>query len=189
MNNRFVELRKQLGKFVANFSIEDGDGNSFIFEGDEISVGLEVSTYAEDGSVVPLADGEYTIKEKEVIVKDGRIENFKGNGDLLNTEQEVKVEVEQKTETEQEKPAETPQEAPETTESVEQYKHTIEQLQSDCEAKDARIAELEAKVKEYESKSLDAPVPQITNMSDEKPDVSEAVKGTKFEKAARILGS
>jgi len=180
MNNRFAELRKQLGKFVANFSVEGGDGRDFIFDGDDVAVGMDINTYAEDGSVVPLTDGEYTIKEHEVIVKGGKIETIKESGNLLNVEQEVVVEPE--------KPAETPETTPESDETIQTYKNTIEQLQNDCRAKDERIAELEAKVKEYENKPLDAPVPQTTQMSAQTT-IDETVKGTKFEAACRILGS
>ena len=71
MNNRFVEIRKQIGKFIANFSVTEEDGKEYIFDGDVIREGLEISTYNESGDVIPLPDGEYTIKGTKVIVTDG----------------------------------------------------------------------------------------------------------------------
>ena len=49
MNNRFVELKKQIGKFIANFSVTEEDGKEYIFDGEVIREGLEISTYDENG--------------------------------------------------------------------------------------------------------------------------------------------
>ena len=58
MNKRFIDLKKTLGKFIANFSTIEEDGKTFIFDGDEVREGLDISTYDENGDVIPLADGE-----------------------------------------------------------------------------------------------------------------------------------
>ena len=36
MNKRFIDLKKTLGKFIANFSTIEEDGKTFIFDGDEV---------------------------------------------------------------------------------------------------------------------------------------------------------
>ena len=35
MNKRFIDLKKTLGKFIANFSTVEEDGKTYIFDGDE----------------------------------------------------------------------------------------------------------------------------------------------------------
>ena len=188
MNNRFVEMKKQLGKFIANFSVTEEDGKEYIFDGDTIHEGLTIQTYDEKGDIVPLADGEYTIKGVKCTVADGLVSSL--------PEKESKVE---------DKPVEKPEGKPgeETKVEVEdkdpnkdyaaqaeQYKKEVEQLQSDITAKDKRIKELEAEVEELKKKPLASPVPQRTDMSEHGLyEPSDKVKGTKFENACRILSN
>lgn len=74
MNRQFIELRKTLGKFISNFSVEKTeDGKEIIFDGEEVYEGLEVNTYDEKGEIVALADGEYKIMEERVKVVDGKV--------------------------------------------------------------------------------------------------------------------
>ena len=181
-------MKKQLGKFIANFSVTEEDGKEYIFDGDTIHEGLTIQTYDEKGDIIPLEDGEYTIKGVKCTVVDGLVSSL--------PDKESKVE---------NKPVEKPEEKPGEKEpevkvedkdpntdyaaQAEQFKREVEQLQSDIATKDARIKELEAEVEELKKKPLASPVPQRTDMSDDGIfEPSEKVKGTKFENACRILG-
>lgn len=183
MNNRFVQIKKELGKFIANFSVTEEDGREYIFDGDTIHEGLSIQTYDDNGDIVPLPDGEYTIKGVKCVVSDGLVSSL--------PDKESKVE-----ETPEEKPADKkedeqqPSDEQQPDDGNDEYKQQIEQLQADIASKDARIKELEAEVEELKKKPLAAPVPQRTDMSDESIYVpSENVKGTKFENACRIFGN
>lgn len=190
MNNRFVQMKKELGKFIANFSVTEDDGKEYIFDGDTIHEGLAIQTYDDNGDIIPLPDGEYTIKGVKCIVADGLVSSLPDK--------------ESKVEPSEEKPdgdkgddkgdgddADKPENKPsDGSEEVEQYKHQVEQLQSDITAKEARIKELEAEVEELKKKPLATPVPQRTDMSDDGIfEPSDNVKGTKFESACRIFGA
>lgn len=181
MNNRFVEMKKQLGKFIANFSVTEEDGKEYIFDGDTIHEGLTIQTYDEKGDIVPLQDGEYTIKGVKCTVADG----------LVSALPEKESKVENAPEKEQPK-VEVEQKDPNTdyAAQAEQFKKEVEQLQADIKTKDARIKELEKEVEELKKKPLASPVPQRTDMSEHGLyEPSEAVKGTKFENACRILSN
>jgi regulator of replication initiation timing len=173
MNNRFIELRKQFGKFIANFSVvEDGD-KTFIYDAESIHEGLEINTYNEKGDVVPLEDGEYTIDGVKVVVKDGKVNQM--------PEKESKVE--------DEKPVESPEKPIETLETETDDKDTkIAELSAENEALKAENETLKAELEELKKPQAE-PVPQRTEMAThETGEVSENVKGTRFEKAARIFG-
>ena len=86
MNNRFVEIKKQLGKFIANFSVTEEDGKEYIFDGESIHEGLSVSTYDEKGDVVPLEDGEYTIQGVRVKMLEGKVSELVADGEQKQTE-------------------------------------------------------------------------------------------------------
>lgn len=196
MNNRFVEIKKQLGKFIANFSVTEEDGKEYIFDGDTIHEGLLVSTYDEQGDVVPLEDGEYTIKGVKVKVVEGKVAEIVAdtqkptnlseeeaaaaaeanpeNGNLLNEETPVVVENEQK-------PAEE-------TDSKDKE---IEELKGQISAKDKEIEDLKKELEELKKKPLASPVPQRTDMSSQVTpyEVPDSVKGSSVEDACRIFGS
>ena len=173
MNNRFVEIRKQIGKFIANFSVTEEDGKEYIFDGDVIREGLEISTYNESGDVIPLPDGEYTIKGTRVIVTDGKVSEL--------PDKESKVE---KTTDPNEKPSELSEETPTDNEGV------IAELRQEIAEKESEIAELKKQIEELKNTPLANPVPQRTDMSTEQPtDIPDRVKGTKYEKACRIFRS
>lgn len=200
MNNRFVEIKKQLGKFIANFSVSEEDGKEYIFDGETIHEGLAVSTYDDKGDVVPLEDGEYTIQGVKVKMLEGKVSELVAdgeqkqtelsaeeaaaaaaeanpeNGNLLNTETKVEVEkeeVEKKPEEEVDKDKE------------------IEELKGQISAKDKEIEDLKKELEELKKKPLAAPVPQRTDMSSHAApyQVPESVKGSSVEDACRIFGS
>ena len=202
MNNRFVEIKKQLGKFIANFSVTEEDGKEYIFDGESIHEGLSVSTYDEKGDVVPLEDGEYTIQGVRVKMLEGKVSELVAdggqkqtelsaeeaaaaaaeanpeNGNLLNTETKVEVEKEEV----EKKPEEK---------EVDSKDKEIEELKSQVSAKDKEIEDLKKELEELKKKPLAAPVPQRTDMgSHEAPyQVPESVKGSSVEDACRIFGS
>lgn len=201
MNNRFVEIKKQLGKFIANFSVTEEDGKEYIFDGESIHEGLSVSTYDEKGDVVPLEDGEYTIQGVRVKMLEGKVSELVAdgeqkqtelsaeeaaaaaaeanpeNGNLLNTETKVEVEKEEV----EKKPEE----------EVDSKDKEIEELKSQVSAKDKEIEDLKKELEELKKKPLAAPVPQRTDMgSHEAPyQIPESVKGSSVEDACRIFGS
>ena len=187
MNNRFVEIKKQLGKFIANFSVSEEDGKEYIFDGETIHEGLAVSTYDDKGDVVPLEDGEYTIKGVKVKMVEGKVAEVSDeaqkptnlsaeeaaaqaaeanpeNGNLLNTETKVEVEKEEV----EKKPEE-----------------------KEVDSKDKEIEDLKKELEELKKKPLAAPVPQRTDMSSHAApyQVPESVKGSSVEDACRIFGS
>lgn len=185
MNNRFVEMKKQLGKFIANFSVTEEDGKEYIFDGDTIHEGLTIQTYDDKGDIVPLQDGEYTIKGVKCVVADGLVSSL--------PEKESKVEDAPGEKTNEEQPEVKVEEKDPNTDyaaQAEQFKKEVEQLQADVTAKDKRIKELEAEVEELKKKPLASPVPQRTDMSENGLyEPSERVKGTKFETACKIFGN
>ena len=161
MNSRFIEIRKQIGKFIANFSVTEEDGKEYIFDGEIIREGLEISTYDEQGDIIPLPDGEYTIQGVSVIVVDGKVSEL--------PEKESKVE--------------EPSEPLDFSVENEALKAENETLKAENEA-------LKVELEELKKKPLAKPVPQRTDMSSEKSEeILDRVKGTKYEKAVRILNS
>ena len=191
MNNRFVEIRKQIGKFIANFSVTEEDGKEYIFDGDVIREGLEISTYNESGDVIPLPDGEYTIKGTKVIVTDGKVSELPDKESKVEeTPTEPKTDLKenpsQETPTENEGViAELRQEIAEKESEIAELKKQIEELKTALEGK-----ELVTKFFELKNTPLANPVPQRTDMSTEQPtDIPDRVKGTKYEKACRIFRS
>ena len=147
MNKRFIDQKKTLGKFIANFSTIEEDGKTFIFDGDEVREGLDISTYDENGDVIPLADGEYTIKGVKVKVVDGKVT-----------------------------------ELPEKDSKPNELQAKIDELTAENE-------KLKAEIEELKKKPAAQPVPQRTEMNRHDQTISDDIKGTKYESAARIFGS
>lgn len=179
MNDRFIEIKKQIGKFIANFSVTEEDGKEYIFEGDVIREGLEISTYDQNGDVIPLPDGEYTIKGVKVVMVDGVVNEL--------PEKESKVEASEDTPPQDgnaEKDPETaPNNEPKDDERVAELTAQVEALKAENEA-------LKKEIEELKSVPMADPVPQRTNMStevnNETPDV---LKGTRYEKAYKIFNN
>ena len=155
MNKRFIDLKKTLGKFIANFSTIEEDGKTFIFDGDEVREGLDISTYDENGDVIPLADGEYTIKGVKVKVVDGKVSEL--------PEKDSKPSEEQPSEQKQ-----------------------VSELEEQLTAENEK---LKAEIEELKKKPAAQPVPQRTEMNRHDQTISDDIKGTKYESAARIFGS
>lgn len=178
MHDRFVEIKKQIGKFIANFSVTEEDGKEYIFDGETIREGLEISTYDEKGDIIPLPDGDYTIQGIKVKVVEGRVSELPEKESKVETTPETEMS-EQEQQQEQEEPTPTPDEK-ET--QLSDALNEIERLKAENEA-------LKQELEQIKSVPMAEPVPQRTNMSSEaEKEVSENVKGTKFEKACRIFG-
>lgn len=190
MYHRLVEIKKQIRKFIANFSVAEEDGKEYIFDGDVIREGLDISTYDENGDIIPLEDGEYTIQGVKVVIVDGKVSEL--------PEKESKVELNNTDES-------TPVDSEALTHEPDGRDNKQVDSANDAEGNEVRIAELEAEnnalkselealkkeLSEIKQTPMAKPVPQRTNLASQKEDteVSEAVKGTKFEKACKIFGS
>lgn len=179
MNHRFIELKKQIGKFIANFSITEENGKEYIFDGETIREGLEVSTYNENGEIEPLADGTYTIKGVEVEITDGIISK------LLDKESKIEAPKE-----EEKEPATEPTEmANEEEPKEDEQSIMLAKLLAENEALKAENDSLKAELKAIKETPMANPVPQRTDMSSDKVEPSPDVKGTKYERAFNILNS
>lgn len=169
MNNRFIEFKKQLGKFIANFSnVVEQDGKSYIY--DDLNDGSVVSTYDEKGDVVPLETGSYKIGESEIYVVDGKVSQ-KPDPDPANDPQNDPVNDPQ------------PQNDP-----VDDKDTTIANLTAEIETLKAENDAMKAELETLRKQPLVDPVPQRTTPTPATA-VNEDVKGTKFESACRIFGS
>ena len=141
------------------------NGKEYIFDGDIIREGLEISTYNENGDVVPLEDGEYTIKGVKVNIVDGKVAKM---------------------------PENTPANAPQTQNANEgEQQPTIDEMNDLRAERDRLKAENEtmrAELEELKKKPLATPVPQTTQKTG-KDETPETIKGSRFEKAYRVFGS
>lgn len=174
MNNRLIEIKKQIGKFIANFSVTEEDGKEYVFDGDVIREGLAISTYDENGDIIPLPDGEYSIQGVKIKVTDGLV------SEIIDKESKVDGKAEVKAETE---PVQEPKgEGDDTAKQLASALAEIETLKAENEALKKELDELKA-VPQAD------PVPQRTNMSAYERDVPSDIKGTKYEDACRILAS
>ena len=171
MNNRFIELKKQLGKFIANFSnVVEQDGKSYIY--DDLSEGSVVSTYDEKGDVIPLETGTYKIGESEIYVVDGKVSQkpVEQDPDPKNDPQNPPVNDPQ------------PQNDP-----VDDKDTTIANLTAEIETLKAERDAMKAELETIRKQPLADPVPQITPPST--PKDNDDIKGTKYEAACRVFGS
>lgn len=165
MNKRLLQMKKTLQKFISNFE-EVAEGEQvFIFDGEEISEGLEINTRDADANIIPVPDGEYTIKGVKVNIVDGKVAKM---------------------------PENTPANAPQTQNANEgEQQPTIEEMNDLRAERDRLKAENEtmrAELEELKKKPLATPVPQTTQKTG-KDETPETIKGSRFEKAYRVFGS
>lgn len=192
MHHRLVEIKKQIGKFIANFSVTAEDGKEYIFDGDIIREGLEISTYDENGDVIPLEDGEYTIKGVKVVIVEGKVSELPDKDSKIEMNENENVEngndnAEGEGESQEgsegnndmgEKPMGNSNDA---DGRLAELTAQVETLQAENEALRAELAELKAV-------PMAQPVPQRTNMSTQMgEEVPDHIKGTKYEKAYKIF--
>lgn len=196
MNPRFIEIKKQIGKFIANFSVTEENGKSYIFDGEIIRVGLDVSTYDDNGDVIPLPDGEYTIKGTVVRVADGKVvelpetnsrEEPEPDKDKQTDEPNVISAHEEAKESKSE-PSANAQPTPNVESQTEDKNAIISDLRAENERLKAENEAMKDELKELKETPMASPVPQRTDMaSDESDDVPENIRGTKFERAYKIF--
>lgn len=188
MHHRLVEIKKQIGKFIANFSVTAEDGKEYIFDGDIIREGLEISTYNENGDVVPLEDGEYTIKGVKVVIVEGKVSELPDKDSKIEMNENENVDngegkgESQECSEENNDMGERPMGSSNDADGrIAELTAQVETLQAENEALRAELAELKAV-------PMAEPVPQRTNMSTQiGEEVPEHIKGTKYEKAYKIF--
>ena len=183
MHHRLVEIKKQIGKFIANFSVTAEDGKEYIFDGDIIREGLEISTYNENGDVVPLEDGEYTIKGVKVVIVEGKVSELPDKDSKIEMNENAEGEGESQEGSEENNDmGESPMGSSNDADGrLAELTAQVETLQAENEALRAELAELKAV-------PMAEPVPQRTNMSTQiGEEVPEHIKGTKYEKAYKIF--
>lgn len=184
MNNRFTDILKQVGKFISNFSVQE-NGKEYIFDGEVIFEGLEISTYDEQGDIIPLPDGEYTIQGTKCLVRDGKVAEL--------PDKESKVEDNANTTNEDANKNESnlgeSEKDPDGDMGNSQYADgRIKELLAEIDALKAENDTLKKEIADLKRVPLAEPVPQRTNMSTESiVDVPEHIKRTKYEKAFKIF--
>lgn len=133
------KIKSILTKILAEFkSVKAEDGTELFYDGDEIAVGVEVADA--DGNAI--ADGEYVIEEKIVVVKDGKVEEIKEKEEEVE-EPEADPEPEKEEEAAEEEPAADPEPEP-----AKDYEAEIEQLKGEVEALKAEIEAIKEMLKE-----------------------------------------
>lgn len=136
-----LKKRLELARLLKMFSEAVAeDGTLFVWEG-ELQEGLEVYTTGEDGGLVAVKDGEYTLEGKTVEVKDGKVSVITVKEETIETEDTYVEEVEEEEKMEEE----TVEEVIETNE-MDELRARIAELEIEVSEKDARIAELEAEL-------------------------------------------
>lgn len=98
INRVAVLLGGDIEKFI---NVQGQDGTIYFIPGEVFEPGAEIYITQEDGTNIPVEDGEYTIEESVIIVKDGLIESVNG----IETKEEVleKKDEEKEKEKEEEK--------------------------------------------------------------------------------------
>lgn len=131
-----LKKRLELARLLKMFSEAVAeDGTLFVWEG-ELQEGLEVYTTGEDGGLVAVKDGEYTLEGKTVEVKEGKVSVITVKEETIETEDTYVEEVEEE---------EKVEEVIETNE-MDELRARIAELEIAISEKDARIAELEAEL-------------------------------------------
>jgi len=147
-NNTIMnKIKSVLSKILAEFaSVKAVDGTELFYEGEELAVGVEVADA--DGNAI--ADGEYEVDEKIVVVKDGKVEEIKDKEveveEEPETEPEPEVEAEEEVVVEEDKPAAEPEY--DAKADVDALKAEIEALKSEIEALKGEIEAIKEQLQE-----------------------------------------
>lgn len=148
----------KLARLVLKFETTMVGDVEWVHEG-ELSTGVEVYTEDENGELIPVADGEYETEKNKIVVKDGKVEEI--------TEKQEPQEPTQEPMAAEPEPEPTPEPEPQPDEKdakIAELEAKVTEMQSLIDEKDAKIAELEAKITELEDK-LVKPVEQPIAMS------------------------
>lgn len=159
-----IKLSKQLQKFSETIT----DNGIIIVDG-QLEVGKEAFIEV-DGEVVPVPNGEYVSEDKVITIENGVIAEIKDK------------ETEPEEPTEPETPATEPEVKEENEEPAEETPEEPAEETPEVDEKDAKIAELEARISELEHENaelkaslnkaeeeLSKPVKTETKMETQKP--------------------
>ncbi len=64
-------LRKAIGQMAGNFTVAKVGDDEFVYDGETIYEGLTINTYDENGDLIPVSSGTYTIEGEQVDIADG----------------------------------------------------------------------------------------------------------------------
>lgn len=129
------KIKSILSKLLAEFaSVKAEDGTELFYEGEEIAVGTEVADA--DGNAI--ADGEYIVEEKTIVVADGKVTEIKEKEEETE-DPEVEEETKEETVEAEEEPVEEPEPVQEPEEPAKDYDAEIEALRAEIEALKAEI--------------------------------------------------
>ena len=170
----FNELRKVVGKFVSNFSVVKVDDKEFVYDSETLYEGLNINTYGESGELIPVDSGTYTIEGVSIDIVDGVIIKIERNN---QTETSDTIEEVESIETVEEIASVEP------TESIAEPNEALMARLDTLQAEMSEIKELLQNVVTSLRQPLDNEVPQSPTVA-----TKNTNKGTKLEKAERILG-
>ena len=152
----------KLARLVMRFAEVKTDKGSLIYDG-ELAVDIEVMVEDEEGNVVAAPDGEYNLEDgRVVVVADGKVAEIK---EAPVTEETIKEVLEEEAPAKDEKDL------------------RIEELEGLLKDRDAIIEELNAKIKDLESK-LNAPAEEALEMS-----AVAKTENDKYSKISKILNN
>lgn len=164
---KLFELKKALLQLA---EIATEEGVTLIAEKD-MEVGIEVFVQGDEG-LVPASDGTYTYNGQTITVEGGIVTAI--------VEQGVA-----EPETDPETDPETPAEENETNAEVDRLKALVDDLTSRLETANARIAELEEKLKEPVADSVDDEFKKTEKETSGKQDYAAAMRKAREIRAAR----
>lgn len=133
---------KMLAKFETHTTVE----GLVITTEDGLNIDSEVFVENEDGELVPIADGEYTVENEVIIVVGGKIVEIKQSD--INEETTEPIAEEETTEQTLEEETTEPIAEEEPNTEVEELKAKIAELEAEKAELEAKIADLEAKLAE-----------------------------------------
>lgn len=135
----------KLARIMLRFATTMVGEVEWVHEG-ELAVGVEVYTEDENGELIPIADGEYETENMKIVVKDGKIE------EITEITQEPEPEPQPEPEPEPE-PTQEPEPQPDEKDAkIAELEAKVTEMQALIDEKDVKIAELEAKITELEDK-------------------------------------
>lgn len=180
---KLFELKKALLQLA---EIATEEGVTLIAEKD-MEVGIEVFVQGDEG-LVPASDGTYTYNGQTITVEGGvvkAIEETRTEENEPETPAEANTEMENNEEQTEENEPETPAEASETNAEVDRLKALVDDLTSRLETANARIAELEEKLKEPVADSVDDEFKKTEKETSGKQDYAAAMRKAREIRAAR----
>ena len=130
----FERIKETLRTILVEMSTLDSDKGKIVFDAEALGVGVEVK----DENDTPLADGEYKVEDKTIVVEDGKVKEIREDEDIEIVDEEAEEEVVDET------TEETTEEVVVDEEPTEMEKvwREIETIKSDIEAIKNKLDEL-----------------------------------------------